>query len=99
MRIEVSGQAAHGSTPWLGDNAVLKAVDVFRQIESLPFARESSEFFDRPSISLGRIIGGDAHQQGAGPVRDRRGRALPAGPGRRSEILADVSAIPDATGR
>jgi succinyl-diaminopimelate desuccinylase len=59
MRIEVSGKAAHGSTPWLGDNAVLKAIDVFRQIESLPFARESSEFFDRPSISLGRIIGGD----------------------------------------
>src|SRR5436305_5584999 len=59
MRIEVSGKSAHGSTPWLGDNAVLKALDVFRQFESLPFARESSEFFDRPSISLGRIIGGD----------------------------------------
>jgi succinyl-diaminopimelate desuccinylase len=39
---------------------VLKAVDVFRRIESLPFARESSEYFDRPSISLGRILGGDA---------------------------------------
>src|SRR3989440_2716243 len=58
LRIEVSGKAAHGSTPWLGDNAVLKAVDVFRQIGSLPFSRESSEMFDRPSISLGRIIGG-----------------------------------------
>jgi succinyl-diaminopimelate desuccinylase len=60
MRIEVSGRAAHSSTPWLGDNAVLKAVDVFRAIESLPFARESSELFDRPSINLGRIQGGDA---------------------------------------
>jgi succinyl-diaminopimelate desuccinylase len=60
MRIEVSGTAAHGSTPWLGDNAVLKAVDVFRRIESLPFARESSALFDRPSINLGRVIGGDA---------------------------------------
>jgi succinyl-diaminopimelate desuccinylase len=60
MRIEVSGRAAHSSTPWLGDNAVLKAVDVFRAIESLPFSRESSELFDRPSISLGRIQGGDA---------------------------------------
>src|SRR5205807_5221517 len=28
--------------------------------ESLPFARESSEMFDRPSINLGRIEGGDA---------------------------------------
>ena len=60
LRLEVSGVAAHGATPWLGDNAVLKAHDVFRSIESLPFARQSSELFDRPSINLGRIIGGDA---------------------------------------
>ena len=31
LRIEVSGRAAHSSTPWLGDNAVLKAIDVFRR--------------------------------------------------------------------
>ena len=43
-----------------GDNAILKALDVFRAIESLPFARESSDLFDRPSINLGRILGGDA---------------------------------------
>jgi succinyl-diaminopimelate desuccinylase len=59
-RIAVHGRAAHSSTPWLGDNAVLKAIDVFRRIESLPFSRESSELFDRPSINLGRIAGGDA---------------------------------------
>src|SRR4051794_23907855 len=60
LRLEVGGVAAHGATPWLGDNAVLKAHDVFRSIESLPFARQSSELFDRPSINLGRILGGDA---------------------------------------
>src|SRR5919206_3318234 len=60
VRVVVRGRAAHGSTPWLGDNAVLKAIDVFRRIETLPFARESSELFDRPSINLGRIQGGDA---------------------------------------
>ncbi|MEA2280389.1 MAG: succinyl-diaminopimelate desuccinylase [Solirubrobacteraceae bacterium] len=59
-RVAVHGRAAHSSTPWLGDNAVLKAIDVFRRIESLPFSRESSELFDRPSINLGRIVGGDA---------------------------------------
>jgi succinyl-diaminopimelate desuccinylase len=59
-RLIVHGRAAHGSTPWLGDNAVLKAIDVFRRIESLPFSRESSELFDRPSINLGRISGGEA---------------------------------------
>jgi succinyl-diaminopimelate desuccinylase len=60
LRVQVSGVAAHGATPWLGDNAVLRALDVFRSIESLPFARHSSELFDRPSINLGRILGGDA---------------------------------------
>jgi succinyl-diaminopimelate desuccinylase len=60
LRVEVGGVAAHGATPWLGDNAVLRALDVFRSIESLPFARQSSELFDRPSINLGRILGGDA---------------------------------------
>jgi succinyl-diaminopimelate desuccinylase len=60
FRLNVHGRSAHGSTPWLGDNAVLKAIDVFRRIESLPFSRESSEMFDRPSVNLGRIQGGDA---------------------------------------
>lgn len=60
LRLTVSGTAAHGSTPWLGDNAVLKANDIFRRIEGMPFARQSSEMFDRPSINLGRIHGGDA---------------------------------------
>lgn len=60
LRVEVGGIAAHGATPWLGDNAILRAIEVFRSIESLPFARHSSELFDRPSINLGRILGGDA---------------------------------------
>ena len=60
MRIVVHGRAAHSSTPWLGDNAVLKAIDVFRAIETLPFSRESSDMFPRPSINVGRIEGGDA---------------------------------------
>jgi succinyl-diaminopimelate desuccinylase len=60
LRAAVSGTAAHGSTPWLGDNAILKAHDVFRRMETLPFSRESSDLFDRPSINLARINGGDA---------------------------------------
>jgi succinyl-diaminopimelate desuccinylase len=60
MRLKVEGHAAHGATPWLGENAILRAIDVFRAIQSLPFASRSSELFDRPSINLGRILGGDA---------------------------------------
>ncbi len=60
LRAEVPGRAAHGSTPWLGENAILKAVRLYETIERLPFARESSELFDRPSVNLGRLSGGDA---------------------------------------
>lgn len=60
MRVKVEGRAAHGATPWLGENAILRAIDVFRAVQSLPFASQSSELFDRPSINLGRILGGDA---------------------------------------
>jgi succinyl-diaminopimelate desuccinylase len=60
MRIRVTGTAAHGATPWLGENAILRAIQVFGLIEALPFAAESSELYDRPSINLGRILGGDA---------------------------------------
>jgi succinyl-diaminopimelate desuccinylase len=95
MRVEVTGTAAHGSTPWLGDNAVLKALDVFRAIESLPFARESSELFDRPSINLGRILGGDALNKVPDLCAiDIDVRYLPGQD--HEEILAGVEAIPDA---
>ncbi len=60
LRLEVVGTAAHGSTPWLGDNAILKANDLYRRIETLPFSRQSSDLFDRPSINLARVTGGDA---------------------------------------
>jgi succinyl-diaminopimelate desuccinylase len=60
VRVDVGGTAAHGATPWLGDNAVLRAVDLFRLIQTLPFAVESAPLFERPSINLGRIQGGDA---------------------------------------
>jgi succinyl-diaminopimelate desuccinylase len=94
MRIEVRGTAAHGSTPWEGDNAVLKAVDVFRQIESLPFARESSDLFDRPSINLGRILGGDAVNKVPDVCTiDVDVRFLP---GQDSQAILDaVNALPD----
>jgi succinyl-diaminopimelate desuccinylase len=94
LRIDVHGRAAHGSTPWLGDNAVLKAMDVFRAIQSLPFARESSEMFDRPSINLGRVSGGDVPNKVPDHcVIDVDIRFLP---GQDADgILHEVEAIPD----
>jgi succinyl-diaminopimelate desuccinylase len=94
MWIAVHGRAAHSSTPWLGDNAILKAVDVFRTIEALPFMRESSQMFDRPSINLGRIAGGDALNK----VPDHCAMSVDVRylPGQDpAEILTAVRAIPE----
>ena len=60
LRLVFEGRAAHGSTPWQGDNAVLKALHGFRRIEQMGWAQESSELFPRASVNLGRIMGGDA---------------------------------------
>jgi succinyl-diaminopimelate desuccinylase len=94
LRLEVSGVAAHGARPWLGDNAVLKALDAFRSIESLPFARESSDLFDRPSTNLGRIVGGDSHNKVPDLcVIDVEIRYLPEQ--NPEQILSQVRALPD----
>jgi succinyl-diaminopimelate desuccinylase len=94
VTVELSGRASHGSTPWLGDNAILKAYDAFRHMETLPFTRESSELFERPSINLARIHGGDAFNKVPDTcVMDVDIRYLPdQDPG---EILAQLRGIPD----
>ena len=94
VRVEVNGTAAHGSTPWLGDNAILKAYDVFRRIETLPFSRMSSDLFDRPSINLARIAGGDVFNKVPDTCwMDVDIRYLPnQDPG---DLLAQIRSIPD----
>ena len=95
MRLLVSGRAAHGATPWLGDNAILRAYEVFRELESLPFAGQSSELFDRPSINLGRILGGDAlNKVPDACVIDVDVRYLPEQDP--DAILAQVRGLPDS---
>jgi succinyl-diaminopimelate desuccinylase len=94
VRLVVRGRSAHGSTPWLGDNAILKAVDVFRRIETLPFAAESTEMFDRPSINLGRLNAGDAVNK----VPDEAVMAVDIRflPGQEpGAILEEIRAMPD----
>ncbi len=60
LRIDVEGRGAHGSTPWLGENAILRALDLYQRILELPFSTGQSDLFARPSINIGRISGGDA---------------------------------------
>src|SRR5262245_25930060 len=94
MRLRVSGRSAHGATPWLGDNAVVKAVEVFRGIESLPFARPRSPVSARLTINLGLIIGGDALNKAPDTsVIDVDIRFLPDQDP--DEILEQVGGLPD----
>jgi len=94
IRVHLSGTAAHGSTPWLGDNAILKAHDAFRQIETLPFSAESSDLFDCPSINLARIEGGDAFNKVPDSCwMDVDIRYLPGQ--NPEEILRQIREIPD----
>lgn len=61
LQLDVRGRSAHGSTPWLGENAVFRAVDLARQAAELPFTRERSPLFAAgPTVNLGRMAGGDA---------------------------------------
>ncbi len=60
LEVVVEGRAAHGSTPWLGENAIIRALEVYRRLESLPFTGAATPLFARPSVNLGRIAGGDA---------------------------------------
>ena len=60
LRAQVEGVAAHGSTPWLGESAILNGVAMYNEIAALPFAKASTPLFAQPSINLGRIAGGDA---------------------------------------
>ncbi|WP_320670344.1 M20 family metallopeptidase [Patulibacter defluvii] len=94
VRAAVHGTSAHGSTPWAGDNAILKAFDAFRRIETLPFSRQSSDLYDRPSINLSRISGGEAFNM----VPDRCEITIDIRyvPGQDPEqILGQIRAIPD----
>ena len=67
---------------------------MFRAIESLPFSRESSEVFDRPSINLGRIQGGDAINKV--PDECRMSVDIRFLPGQEpDEILEQIARIPE----
>ena len=63
LDIEVEGESAHGSRPWEGKNAIVKAYELYNRILSLPFTKESSEFYASPSINLAKISGGTVYNK------------------------------------
>lgn len=60
VKIGFRGKMAHGSSPWLGDNAIAKAASFVQDIERLREAREIDEKAQKGTIAITRMNGGVA---------------------------------------
>ena len=61
LNITSYGKQAHGSTPEKGTNAIWNMVELLNQLKDMRFQRLSHELFSRPTLNLGTISGGAAH--------------------------------------
>ncbi|GIO22201.1 M20 family metallopeptidase [Oceanobacillus sp. J11TS1] len=60
----IQGKPAHGSRPWEGDNAIIKAIQLYENILELPFATETGPpMYDKASINLAKIRGGTVYNK------------------------------------
>lgn len=59
VKFKAKGKAAHGSRPWLGENAIEKLISVFQQIKKeIPDTTLKNRW--KPTVNLGKLNGGDA---------------------------------------
>lgn len=59
IKLEAKGKAAHGSRPWLGENAIEKLIQVYQEIKKkVPETTSKNRWL--PTVNLGKLIGGDA---------------------------------------
>lgn len=58
VKVTASGIAAHGSRPWLGDNAIDRLIGFYQDVRD-DFPHPTSEDDWRHSLTLGQISGGD----------------------------------------
>ncbi|MEW6188606.1 MAG: M20/M25/M40 family metallo-hydrolase [Actinomycetota bacterium] len=56
--IEVEGKGVHGAMPERGENAILKALEIYERIKNLPFSRQRHALFPKSWVNLGLIEGG-----------------------------------------
>lgn len=57
--ITFHGKGAHGSRPWEGNNAILQSHKFHELLIQQEWTKESTDYYEHPSINLARISGGD----------------------------------------
>lgn len=69
IKLIAKGRTAHGSEPWLGDNAIEKLVQVISEIKHkqnitiIQSNAQSAGIIDRPTLNVSNLIGGSAINQ------------------------------------
>lgn len=61
MDLTFKGKPAHGSRPWEGINAIESAMKFHMGMADLPFRKESTEYYEQPSVNLPIIKAGDRY--------------------------------------
>jgi acetylornithine deacetylase/succinyl-diaminopimelate desuccinylase family protein len=59
LKVKIKGKKAHGAYPWLGVNAIDKAIEILSDLKNRRFAYEKNEFLRPPTMNIGTIKGGD----------------------------------------
>lgn len=61
LDLKFKGKPAHGSRPWEGINAIESAMKFHAGMADLPFRKESTEYYEQPSVNLPLIKAGDRY--------------------------------------
>jgi len=60
IEVNVEGKAVHGSVPYEGKNAIIKAFKIYQEFEKMTFLKRAHPFFPQGGwINLGKIEGGE----------------------------------------
>lgn len=81
LNITSYGQQSHGSTPEKGINAIWNMIELLNQLKKIKYKCSTHELFSPPTLNLGTISGGAAHN------------IVPA----RCEVKIDIRYLPGET--
>lgn len=59
LKVKIKGKKAHGAYPWLGVNAIDKAIEALSDLKKYRFRYKKNKFLKPPTMNIGTIRGGD----------------------------------------